>query len=114
MMTYEYDPVNSIIHLHATGILVASDPINYFKRIDNDPVFQPPAEELVYLVGLDDITWRYSDIFRIREAFESYNHGSKISSGKFIVDSDLSYGMARMVIAIFDTVFEKFTIERRG
>ena len=113
MMTYEYDPVNSIIHLHATGTLVASDPIGYFKRIDNDPVFQAPAEELIYFVGLDDIAWKYSDVFAIRDAFESYNHGSKISSGKFIVDSDLSYGMARMVIAVFDRVFEKFVIERR-
>ena len=114
MMTYKYDPVNSIIHLHASGILVASDPIDYFRRIDNDPVFQSPAEELIYLIGLDDIAWRYSDVFAIRMAFKSYNHGNKISSGKFIVDSDLSYGMARMVIAVLDIVFEKFTIERRG
>jgi len=114
MMTYEYDPVNSIIHLHATGTLVASDPIKYFKRIDNDPVFQSPAEELIYLVDLDDISWGYSDAVEIGMAFKSYNHGSKISSGKFIVDSDLSYGMARMVIAALDTVFEEFTIERCG
>ncbi len=112
-MTYEYDPENSVVHLHATGTLVAGDPIGYFKRIDNDPAFQAPAEELIYFIGLDDIVWKYSDVSQIRMAFESYNHGSKISSGKFIVDSDLSHGMARMVIAVLDGVFEKFTIERR-
>ncbi len=113
MMTYEYDPVNSIIHLHATGTLLASDPIGYFKRIDNDPDFHAPAEELIYFVGLDDIVWKYSDVMQIRMAFESHKHGNKISSGKFIVDSDLSLGMARMVVAVLDGVFEKFTIERR-
>jgi len=35
-----------IIHLHASGVLLARDPIGYFEEIDNDPSFQAPAEEL--------------------------------------------------------------------
>jgi len=42
----EYDPVAWIIHLHASGVLLARDPIGYFEEIDNDPSFQAPAEEL--------------------------------------------------------------------
>ena len=114
MMTYEFDRKNAVIHSHASGILVASDPIRYFARIDEDPAFKAPAKEFIYFVGLEDIAWTYSEVFKIRQAFELHNHGQKISSGKFIVDSDLSFGMARMVITIFEGVYEKFTIERRG
>lgn len=114
MMTYEYDPATSTIHLHATGVLVAGDPIGYFEALDNDPCFRAPAEELIYFVGLDDIAWTFREVFLIRAAFERFGHGAKISSGKFIVDSDLSYGMARMVVGVFEGVFDSFTIERRA
>jgi len=112
MMTYEYDPVRSIIHLRASGVLVASDPINYFRALDKDPAFHPKAEERIYFTNLEDISFTYQDIVAIRKAFEEYGHGDKISHGLFIVDSDLSFGMARMVMAIFDDTFSNFSIER--
>lgn len=112
MMTYEFDPDNAIIHLRASGVLVVDDPISYFKRIDEDRSFKPKAEERIYFVDLEDITFSYTDITAIRDAFKKYNHGDKLSRGRFIVDSDFSYGMARMVIAIFEGVFDKFSIER--
>jgi hypothetical protein len=114
MMTYEFDSKNSIIHLKASGVLVASDPINYFSRLDKDPSFKPNAEERIYFTDLDDIEFSYSDVINIRNAFEQYRHGEKISAGVFIVDSDLSFGMARMVISTFDPVFNKFTINKNG
>lgn len=114
MMTYEYDPINSVIHLRASGVLKASDPIKYFRQINEDPDFIPKAEERIYFTDLDDILFSFTDVLSIRDAFESSNHGEKISHGIFIVDSDLSFGMARMVITIFEDVFENFTIERNG
>jgi len=112
MMTYEYDPNNSVIHLRASGVLVASDPINYFKQIDEDPIFQPRAEERIYFTNLENIEFNYKDIVLIRDAFKKYKHGEKISHGIFLVDSEFSHGMARMVISIFADVYDKFTIER--
>ena len=114
MMKYEYDPTNSIIHLRASGVLVASDPIKYFREIDEDPNFKPKAEERIYFTDLEDIKFSYTDVLAIREAFESSGHKEKISHGTFIVDSDLSFGMARMVTTIFEGLFDNFTIERDG
>ena len=61
---------------------------------------------------LEDVTFSFTDVISIRKAFEHYGHGEKISRGIFIVDSDLSYGMARMVTLIFDEIPVDFTIER--
>ena len=112
MMTYEFDPKASVIHLRASGILIASDPISYFEAIDNDPSFIPKAEEHIYFTDLDDIQFSYNDITKIGEAFARFNHGDKITKGIFIVDNDLSYGMARMIMAIFEGVFTHFEIKR--
>lgn len=112
MMTYELEPENALIHLRASGVLVVSDPVNYFKQLDEDQDFKAKAEERIYFTDLEDIAFSYNDIVQIKSAFEKYAHGEKISHGVFIVDSDLSYGMARMVISIFDDVFDKFKIER--
>ena len=112
MMTYEYDQDKSIIHLRAKGVLKAMDPINYFKQIDEDPTFRPKAEERIYFTDLDDIDFKFTDVLAIRNAFEKYGHAEKISRGIFIVDCDLSLGMATMIINLFDEVFDKFTIER--
>lgn len=114
MMTYEYDPDNSVIHLRASGVLVVNDPINYFRQIDEDPTFKPKAEERIYFTDLDDIAFSFNEILLIRDAFERYGHGEKISHGIFIVDSDLSFGMARMVMTIFGDVFDNFTVERKS
>lgn len=112
MMIYEYDPINSIIHLRASGVLVASDPINYFRKIDENTSFRPKAEERIYFTGLEDIAFTYNEILLIKNAFEKHKHGEKISHGIFVVDTDFSFGMARMVMTLFDDVFEKFTVER--
>jgi len=112
MMTYEYDAVASVIHLRASGVLKAADPIKYFKEINTDQSFKPKAEERIYFTGLDDIEFKFTDVIAIKDAFEFYEHGEKISHGVFIVDSDLSLGMANMVINLFADAFDKFTIER--
>jgi hypothetical protein len=114
MMTYEYDFVNSVIHLRASGVLVASDPINYFRQINEDPNFKPKAEERIYFTSLDDIAFSFTDVLSIQNAFEKYNHEKKISQGIFIVDSDLSFGMAWMIKRLFEDVFDDFTVERNG
>jgi len=69
MMTYEYDPVNSVIHLRASGVLAANDPIKYFQQLNEDPTFKPKAEERIYFTGLDDITFSFTDVLSIRDAF---------------------------------------------
>ena len=112
MMTYVYDPDARIIHLRAHGILVKDDPIAYFQALDQDDSFQPGAEERIYFQGLEDIAFTYKDIQEIAGAFEDYKHGDKIKNGIFLVDSDFTYGMARMIIAIFEPIFQEFRIER--
>ena len=113
MMTYEYDKDNSIIHLKASGILVVSDPINYFKDLDNNPDFESKAEEHVYFTDLEDIAFTFTDVMEIRSAFKKYGHGDKVSHVTFFVDSELSYGMARMVTTMLDDVFESYEIVRK-
>ena len=112
MMTYKYEKENSIIHLVASGVLIASDPISYFKQLDEDPSFTPKAEERVYFTDLQDIKFSYQDIVEIKNAFEMYNHGEKLSRVVFITDSDLSFGMARMVVSIFGETFKDAVIKR--
>ena len=112
MMTYEYEPEQNVIHLKASGVVVASDPIEYFEKLDNDPSFEGVAEERIYFIDVEDISFSYKDIVNIAAAFSKFGHGEKISKGIFIVDSDLSYGMARMIISIFDGVFDHFEVHR--
>ena len=112
MMTYEFDEENAVIHLRASGTLVASDPINYFQQLDADSEFRPKAEERVYFTELEDIAFSYSDILLIKHAYQQNHHGEKLSRVIFITDSDLSFGMARMVVSIFGEVFEDVAIER--
>ena len=114
MMTYEYDAENSVIHLRASGVLTVSDPINYFRQIDEDPLFKPKAAERIYFTNVDDITFSFMDVIAIREAFLKYGHGDKISHGVFVVDSEFTFGMARMVMRIFEGFFDHFTIEQTG
>ena len=113
-MTYIFDAEKEIIHLKASGVLVRDDPINYFRALSEDPSFKGPAEERIYFINLDDIAFSYTDIENIRTAFDKLKHGERISNGIFIVDSDFTYGMARMIIGIFEPIFEKFEIERVG
>ena len=112
MMTYEHDKENSIIHLYASGVLVINDPINYFKQLHDDTSFIPKAEERVYFTDLQDIEFSYSGVIKIRDAFEKYKHGEKVTRVVFITDSDLSFAMARMVISVFGDAFPEVSIER--
>lgn len=112
MMTYDYDDRKSVIYLRVTGVLRRDDPIDYFRKLDKDTEFKPKAEERIYFTQLEDIELSYTDILEIRKAFELYGHGEKISNGIFIVDSEFSYGMARMVMTVFEPVFGNFEIEQ--
>ena len=113
MMKYEYDPEKGVVELHASGVLVASDPINYFKELDADPNFKPKVEEHVYFTDLEDIQVPYDDFPAIKSAFKSYKHADKLRKVIFYTDSDLSYGVARMILSIFDGEFEEVSIIKK-
>ena len=112
MMTYQYDPDDNVIHLRASGVLVKDDPIAYFEALNDDTSLKPAAEEKVYFQDLEDIAFTYKDIEEIRAAFDQFNHGDKLSNTVFLFDSDFTYGMARMVIAILEPLGHGFDIER--
>ena len=112
MMTYEYDPELNIIHLHATEILVRDDTIAYFHQIAKDTAVKPGAIERVYFQKLVDIAFTYTDIEQIREAFDRLEHSKRLAYTVFITNSDLTYGMARMIVSIFDHPSHEFRIER--
>ena len=112
MMTYDYDPVANVIHLRATGVLVKGDPITYFHAIAKDPSIKPDAIERVYFQNLDDIAFSYSDIESIRDTFGRLEHDKRLAYTVFLVDSDFSYGMARMIKGIFGHPTHEFRIER--
>ena len=112
MMTYDYDPDQNVIHLHASGVLVKEDAISYFKALANDPSIEPNAEEKVYFQDVENIAFTYKDIEEISDAFDYYQHGEKLSHTVFLVDSDFTYGMARMIISIFEPKRHDFRIER--
>jgi hypothetical protein len=114
MMTYEYDPDENVIHLRASGVLVKDDPIGYFKALDDDTSLKPAAEERVYFQDLEDIAFTYKDIEEISAAFVRCRHGDKLSNTVFWVDSDFTFGMARMIIAIFGAIGHDFSIGRIG
>ncbi len=112
MLTYTYDPEKNIIHLRASGILVKQDPIDYFKAVANDPAIRANAEERVYFQDIENIAFTYMDVEEISEAFVHYKHGEKLSRTVFLVDSDFTFGMARMIISIFEPIGHDFRIER--
>ena len=112
MMTYDYDAENAVIHLKASGMLTVNDPIEYFQQLDQDATFKPKAEERIYFLNLNDVNFTFTDAMKIRKAFAEFGHGDKISKGVFIVDSDLTYAMARMVISVLEPIFNAFKVER--
>ena len=112
MMIYTYDPDDNVIHLRASGVLVKQDPISYFKSLANDPDLKPQAEERVYFQDLENIAFTYLDIEEIVDAFEHYKHGEKLSGTVFLVDSDFTFGMARMIVSIFEPLGHDFRIVR--
>ncbi len=112
MMTYEYDPHANIIHLRASGVLVKADPLGYFEALSNDATLKPKAEERVYFQDLDDIAFTYRDIEEIRQAFKYHRHDDKLSRTIFLVDSDFTFGMARMIVSILGPTDHDFRIER--
>ena len=112
MMSYTYDPEENIIHLRASGVLVRQDPIDYFQAVANDSDIKANAEERVYFMGVENIVFTYLDIEAISEAFEHFKHGEKLSRTVFVVDSDFTFGMARMITAILEPVGHDFRIER--
>ncbi len=112
MMTYEYDAEANIVHLRASGVLVRDDPISYFHALSQDQELKPQAIERVYFENLEDIAFSYSDICQIRDTFDFLGHGDRFAYTVFITDSDLSYGMARMIISIIEHPTHDFRIER--
>ena len=114
MMTYEYDSKLNIIHLRAAGVLVRDDPISYFHAIAKDTSIKPGAIERVYFQELDDIAFTYTDIEQIRDTFNHLEHYKRLSYTVFVTDSDLSFGMARMIESVFDHPSHEFRIERAG
>ncbi len=115
MMTYEYDAKLNIIHLRAAGVLVRDDPISYFHAIARDTSIKSGTTiERVYFQELDDIAFTYTDIQQIRDTFNHLEHYKQLLYTVFITDSDLTYGMARMIVSIFDHPSHEFIIERVG
>lgn len=112
MMRYEYCSSKNEIYLKASGVLTADDCIDYFQHLDESGVVDSPALEYVHFTNLESADVSFEGVERVRAAFIAHNHGQKLAKSIFIADSDLSYGIARMIGSALADVFPSFEITK--
>lgn len=112
MVKYEYNPETNTIHVRPEGVLTLEDVYSYFERLLEDTRIQPGATERVYFQGLEDMRFDYKGTAQIVEKYADIKKRHKIGQTVFCVDSDMTYGMARMFQTIFEIKNHEVCIER--
>ena len=112
MMTYSYDAESNTVCVVAEGRVSPDDPIAYFKRVSMDPEIQRGALEIVDLSKVTAADFGYADVSRIRQEFERFCHYRRFAKTVFRANSDLTYGLARMISTLLEPAGHPFDVER--
>lgn len=112
MIEYHYSSKENIIYTFPNGMLTAEKALKHFFNLENDSSIAPGATEQVSFQKLEDIKFSHSDTISLRTKYQQVMEKLKLAKLEFIVDSDLSYGMARMVQTVFETLDLEISIKR--
>ena len=98
-MTIEYNvsPNGKRIEAFPKGVLDIAKTIEYFDKLQNDARVKPGAVEFVYFKNVTNFKISYSESKEITESYQKPKETQKISETVFICETDLAYGIGRML-----------------
>ena len=112
MFTYTYDAAENTISTSASGVIKTQDVLDLFERYLEDDAIRNGAIENVSLIGAQDLQLFFTDIMRIRTKFKKVVDEKAISHTTLHVETDVEYGIARMVQTLFEEIDHRIEIER--
>ena len=79
------------------GLLDIKETIDYFSRLKNDKRIMQGAVEVVYFKYVSDFKISYSESEEITERYQGPKALQMIDATIFVCETDLSYGIGRML-----------------
>ena len=113
MISYDYDSDENVIHCRPAGVLTLDEIVGYFGELAGNEELRERATERVYFQNLTDIALSYTETIELRREYTKLKAKKGIAETVFVTDSNLSYGMARMIQAVFTEIPHATTIERQ-
>lgn len=85
------------IDTYPKGVLDIKETIEYFKRICCDKKLKPGAVEIVYFKNVTDFKISYVESEEITQIYQEAKNTCLIDKTVFVCESDLAYGIGRML-----------------
>ena len=99
---YVYDSVLNVIHAHPYDTLSIREIGNYFNDIKNDREIRKGIIEVVHFNKVDEFLFSSSEALIIPKIYGEFKEGMKIKRTILIGESDIHFGIARMLQIIFE------------
>lgn len=97
---YEYEQESNLIRTAIIGTLTSEDILSYAKGVMTDNEIKAGFIEIVDMNRVTDLLIRYSDILKLKEAFDQW-HSNKHSISIFYTPNDLSSGISEFMRPLF-------------
>ena len=99
---YEYDSALNVIHAHPYDTLSIREIGNYFNDIKNDRQIRKGIIEVVHFNKVDEFLFSSSEALIIPKMYGEFKEGLKLKRTVLIGESDIHFGIARMLQIIFE------------
>ena len=114
MIYYEYDSKSNVIHSYPEGIIKTKDVLAYLRKLHVDDSILPLSVEKVDFTKMRDLKLKFSDTLQMRREYNLVKKKRKISKTIFMVNNDLTFGIARMLQTVCSEINHAVQIERVG
>ena len=109
-IAYSFDQEQRLILAKVTGGLTVALTEDYFERLQQDNDCPEDAIEIVDFSGVTDFALHYGEMSKITQRYQSTKSTRDIRATVFNCTSDLSYGIARMLLTLHEVANEKHTV----
>ena len=99
---YEYDSALNVIHAHPYDTISIREIGNYFNDIKNDRQIRKGIIEVVHFNKVDEFLFSSSEALIIPKMYGEFKEGLKLKRTVLIGESDIHFGIARMLQIIFE------------
>lgn len=99
---YHYDAETNLIHTKPFGELSFAEVCEYFESAANDARIQPDCIEIVYFDEVENFIFNYREAESIVAAYHHMSENRHLAGTVFVARKDLSFGIARMLVALQD------------
>ena len=98
------------IDTYPRGVVDIDEAINYFSRLKQDDRIAPGAEEVVYFRDVTDFKISFLEGQQLVDSFQQPQALKMIKSTTFVCESDLAYGIARMLQIFVEMMRPEYTV----